>query len=76
MRFNIGKLLFFDIESVSQYKDLYDMSEREMDTWMKYYDSMRKKVTDESQLSRYKEGAKAYYNEVYRRQHSSLSLGR
>lgn len=66
MRFNIGKLLFFDIESVSQYKDLYDMSERELDTWMKYYDSMRKKVTDESRLLLYKEGAKAYYNEVYR----------
>ena len=66
MRFNIGKLLFFDIESVSQYKDLYDMSERELDTWMKYYDSMRKKVTDESRLSLYKEGTKAYYNEVYR----------
>ena len=66
MRFNIGKLLFFDIESVSQYKDLYDMSERELDTWMKYYDSMRKKVTDESRLLLYKEGAKGYYNEVYR----------
>jgi DNA polymerase elongation subunit (family B) len=66
MRFNIGKLLFFDIESVSQYEDLYDMSEREMETWMKYYNSMRKKVTDESRMVDLVEGSKECYREVYR----------
>lgn len=66
MRFNIGKLLFFDIESVSQYKDLYDMSERELDTWMKYYSSMRKRVTDESRMEGLVEGTKECYKEVYR----------
>ena len=73
MRFNIGKLLFFDIESVSQYEDLYDMSERELDTWMKYYNSMRKKVTDESKIpGKAKKGEtteqwlKKVYQEVYR----------
>ena len=66
MRFNIGKLLFFDIESVSQYKDLYDMSKRELDTWMKYYSSMRKRVTDETRMEGLDEGTKECYREVYR----------
>jgi DNA polymerase elongation subunit (family B) len=63
---NIDKLLFFDIESVSQYKDLYDMSERELEVWMKYYDSMRKKVTDESRMVDLGEHTKEHYREVYR----------
>jgi hypothetical protein len=50
MRFNIEKLLFFDIESVSQYEDLYDMPEKELEMWLKYYNSFRKKVTDESKI--------------------------
>jgi hypothetical protein len=66
MQFNIEKLLFFDIESVSQYKDLYDLSKRELDMWMKYYNSFRKKVTDESKLEGMTEGSKDYYREVYR----------
>lgn len=50
MQFNVDKLLFFDIETVSQYKDLYDMPERELKMWESYYDSFRKKVTDESRI--------------------------
>lgn len=66
MQFNIDKLLFFDIESVSQYEHLYHMPEKHLEMWMKYYDSFRKKVTDESRLLLHKEGSKSYYNEVYR----------
>jgi hypothetical protein len=66
MQFNINKLLFFDIESVSQYEDLYDMTEKELEMWMKYYNSFRKKVTDESRLEGLEEGSKEYYNEIYR----------
>ena len=50
MQFKIDKLLFFDIETVSQYKDLYDMPEDKLKMWESYYDSFRKKVTDESKL--------------------------
>jgi len=50
MQFKVDKLLFFDIESVSQYKDLYDMPDRQLKMWESYYDSFRKKVTDESQI--------------------------
>lgn len=50
MQFKVDKLLFFDIETVSQYKDLYDMPERELKMWESYYDSFRKKVTDESRI--------------------------
>jgi DNA polymerase elongation subunit (family B) len=71
MKFNIGKLLFFDIESVSQHKDLYDMSERELETWMKYYPSMRKRVTDEKRMVGLEDEtngivSKKCYQEVYR----------
>jgi len=48
MQFKVEKLLFFDIESVSQYKDLYDMPVDKLKMWESYYDSFRKKVTDES----------------------------
>jgi hypothetical protein len=50
MQFKVDKLLFFDIETVSQYKDLYDMPERDLKMWESYYDSFRKKVTDESKI--------------------------
>jgi predicted PolB exonuclease-like 3'-5' exonuclease len=66
MQFKIDKLLFFDIETVSQYKDLYEMPERDLKMWESYYDSFRKRVTDEEQLSRYKEGTQSYKGEVYR----------
>jgi hypothetical protein len=50
MQFKLDKLLFFDIESVSQYKDLYHMPEDKLKMWESYYDTFRKKVTDESKL--------------------------
>jgi hypothetical protein len=66
MKFNIEKLLFFDVETVSKYQSLYDMIDIELDMWMRYYESSRKKVTDETKLDGLKEGSKEYYNEVYR----------
>jgi hypothetical protein len=36
MQFKVDKLLFFDIETVSQYKDLYDLPERDFQRWMRY----------------------------------------
>lgn len=50
MEFKLDKLLFFDIETVSQYKDLYDMPEDKLKMWESYYDTFRKKVTDESKI--------------------------
>ena len=41
MQFKVDKLLFFDIESVSQYKDLFDMPDRQLKMWESYYDSFR-----------------------------------
>jgi len=65
MQFKVDKLLFVDIETVSQYKDLYDLPERELDMWMRYYNSFRKKVTDESQIDPIM-GEKDIKREVYR----------
>jgi len=72
MKFNIDKLLFFDIESVSQYKDLYDMPENKLKMWESYYESFRKKVTDESMIPKQEDIVlgqnyqKEVYREVYR----------
>ena len=66
MLFNVNKLLFFDIESVSQYESLYDMDESKQDMWMKYSKSFLKKVTDENRLKLHEEGSDDYYNEIYR----------
>lgn len=65
MQFKVDKLLFFDIESVSQYKDLYDMPEDKLKMWESYYDSFRKKVTDESKIDPIM-GEKDIKREVYR----------
>lgn len=66
MQFKIDKLLFFDIESVSQYKDLYDMSEDKLKMWESYYDSFRKKVTDESRIDYEVMSERDIKSEVYR----------
>lgn len=66
MDFKIEKLLFFDIETVSQHKDLYDMSDGELKMWESYYDSFRKKVTDESRIDRDLMTEKEIHQEVYR----------
>lgn len=76
MQFKVEKLLFFDIETVSQYKNLYDMPEDKLKMWESYYDSFRKRVTDESRMPTYdgltdKDGdkldevTKKMYMEVY-----------
>jgi len=66
MQFNIDKLLFFDIETVSQYKDPYDLPKRQLEMWFRYYDSFRKKVTDESRIDSEVMTEKEIYQEVYR----------
>lgn len=65
MQFKVDKLLFFDIETVSQYKDLYDLPKRDFEMWMRYYNSFRKRVTEESKII---EGMteKQIFQEVYR----------
>lgn len=66
MQFKVEKLLFFDIETVSQYKSLYDMPENELKMWESYYDTFRKKVTDESKIDSDVMPIKEIKNEVYR----------
>tara|TARA_R110000823_G_scaffold268326_1_gene388192 strand:- start:727 stop:1455 length:729 start_codon:yes stop_codon:yes gene_type:complete len=71
MQFKVDKLLFFDIESVSQYKDLFDMPDRQLKMWESYYESFRKKVTNESKIPTadsvgLENLQKETYREVYR----------
>ena len=51
MQFNIEKLLFFDIETVSQYKDIDELPKQEFKLWWSYYDNFKERVTDKSKLS-------------------------
>jgi hypothetical protein len=66
MQFKLDKLLFFDIESVSQYEDLYDMPEDKLKMWESYYDSFRKRVTDESKIDDETMTLGEIHQEVYR----------
>jgi len=74
MQFNIEKLLFFDIESVSQYEFLKDLPEEDLKQWLSYYDNFRERVTDESKIPKEddyrgkveKNYIKDLHNEVYR----------
>jgi hypothetical protein len=66
MQFKVDKLLFFDIESVSQYEDLYEMDDNKLKMWESYYDSFRKKVTDESRIDGEIMSEKDIKREVYR----------
>jgi len=50
MQFNIEKLLFFDVETVSQYQDLDELPEEELKLWISYYDNFKERVTDKSKL--------------------------
>lgn len=50
MQFNIEKLLFFDVETVSQYQDLDDLPKEELKLWESYYDNFKERVTDKSKL--------------------------
>lgn len=51
MQFNIENLLFFDIETVSQYKDLDELPKEKLKLWLSYYDNFKERVTDKSKLS-------------------------
>ena len=51
MQFNIEKLLFFDVETVSQYKDLDELPKDRLKLWKSYYDNFKERVTDKSKLS-------------------------
>lgn len=64
MKFNIDKILFFDIETVSQYKELSELSDSESNIWNKYSSSFEKKVTDKHKLP--DENTFEYWGEVYR----------
>ena len=64
--YNVSKLLFFDIETVSQYKDLCDIPKRELKMWQSYYDTFTNRVTDGAKLLQYKENTEEYINEVDR----------
>lgn len=74
MQFNIEKLLFFDIETVSQYKELDELPEKELKMWESYFDNFRSRVTDESKIPKEdeyrgkkdKDYTKDLHNEVYR----------
>lgn len=66
MQFKLDKLLFFDIETVSQYKDLYEMPKDKLKMWESYYDTFRKKVTDESTIDNEVMSKKDINREVYR----------
>lgn len=66
MQFKLDKLLFFDIETVSQYKDLYDMPKDKLKMWESYYETFRKKVTDESTIDTEVMSKKDLNREVYR----------
>ena len=50
MQFNIEKLLFFDVETVSQYKDLDELPKDRLKLWNSYYDNFKERVTDKSKL--------------------------
>jgi len=71
MKFNINKLLFFDIETVSQYKSVFEMSPTFLKSWEGYFDNFEKRVTDHSRLPEKFEKdkttvSKEYKEEVYR----------
>ena len=65
MQFNLEKLLFFDIESVSQYESLTELSNEETKQWLFYYDNFRERVTDESRITE-KMSEDEVKQEVYR----------
>lgn len=68
MEFKLEKLLFFDIETVSQYEDLEDLPEDKRKIWDTYAEKMEKRVTDPSRLPNVDviENKLPYWQEVYR----------
>lgn len=66
MQFKLDKLLFFDIESVSQYESLFDMPDDMLKMWESYYDTFRKRVTVESRIDSEVMTVDEIKDEVYR----------
>lgn len=68
MGFKIDKLLFFDIETVSQYEELKELPEEKQKIWYSYKTNMEKRVTDPSRLPTVKnvDDSYEYWQEVYR----------
>jgi hypothetical protein len=66
MQFNLEKLLYFDIETVSQYQHIDEIPKRLFDMWLSYYDNFRKRVTDESKIDSEAMTEKEIQQEVYR----------
>jgi DNA polymerase elongation subunit (family B) len=56
MQFNIEKLLFFDIETVGQYKDLDELPKEKLKLWLSYYNNFKERVTDKTKLHKEVEG--------------------
>lgn len=50
MQFKLDKILFFDVETVSQYEKYTDMPKELLKVWGGMFDRLRKRVTDESRL--------------------------
>ncbi len=50
MKFNINKLLFFDIETVSQYKSIGELPPLFLKQWEGYFENFEKRVTEPTWL--------------------------
>lgn len=67
MNFDLNKLLFLDIETVSQYQHLSELSSKERKFWDGYYHIFKERVTDKTKLPvGYDETEELYKEEVYR----------
>ena len=71
MHFDLNKILFFDVETVSQYKELSDLSVEDRKLWDFYYDTFKERVTDKNRLPKVDSSEEIYKEEVYK-QTSSL----
>lgn len=56
MQFKVDKLLFFDIETVSQYKELDELPKEKLKLWLSYYSNFKERVTDKTKLQKEIEG--------------------
>ena len=61
---NGNKILFFDVETVSQYKNLSDLPVADRKYWDFYYETFKERVTNKSKLPNVED--ETYKEEVYR----------
>jgi hypothetical protein len=66
MQFKLDKILFFDVETVSQYEKYSDMPKELLKVWEGMFDRLRKRVTDESRIDNEFMNEKEIKQEVYR----------